>query len=115
MARSATAEERRHFVFAKKVSKTGTLEVPLRIVSPPLADGTVGVAYSQKLVSIGGKRPYTYALVVGALPTGLTLNANGTIAGTPTVAVIANFSVRVTDASTPTTKKSTRGYSIKIV
>src|SRR6185503_17342963 len=49
--------------------------------------GRVGVAYSSSLVATGGVGPYTYSIISGSLPTGLTLNAStGAITGTPTTA-----------------------------
>ena len=50
-----------------------------------LPNGTQGVAYSQTVSASGGTGPYTYAVSAGALPAGLSLNANsGAITGTPT-------------------------------
>ena len=45
-------------------------------------------------------------LASGALPAGLTLSASGTIAGTPTAAGPANFTVQVKDSSTTTATKA---------
>jgi hypothetical protein len=64
---------------------------------------TVGQVYSQSVGTAanvtGGTPPYTYALIGGALPGGLTLSTSGMIAGTPTAAGTFNFSVQVTDSS----------------
>src|SRR5262245_21897073 len=46
---------------------------PITIIPPNLPDGAVGAAYSQNLSTIGGNRPYTFSLLSGALPTGLSL------------------------------------------
>jgi hypothetical protein len=49
--------------------------------APALRDGYKGAAYSGALVATGAD---SYALAEGDLPAGITLNANGTITGTPT-------------------------------
>ena len=73
--------------------------LPLSISTASLANGTVGSAYSQTLVATGGITPYTWSLVAGSLPVGLSLNvATGVISGTPTTPGISNFTVQVSDA-----------------
>lgn len=47
----------------------------------------------------GGTPPYRWALVSGALPTGLTLQAAGILDGTPTVEGSFTATVRLTDAA----------------
>jgi hypothetical protein len=61
-----------------------------------LPNATVGVPYSQLLSSDGGYGPYQYQLV-GQLPRGLALTADGQVAGTPLVADTFQFRVSVTD------------------
>jgi hypothetical protein len=74
---------------------------PLTITSSgTLAPGNVNVDYSQQLQLNGGKNPYTWSLLTGALPAGLTLNAAGLISGKPTAVGTLNFTVRVVDAAT---------------
>ena len=81
---------------------------PLTITTSSLANGTVGSAYSQVVLASGGTLPYSWSLVAGqgTLPTGLTLNAAGTINGTPTTAGTYNFTVRVSDAASGTAQKA---------
>ena len=64
-----------------------------------LPNGIIGQAYSQGLSASGGQPPYTWAVIVGSLPSGLTLSANGVISGTPTAATVASFTVRATDSA----------------
>lgn len=66
------------------------------ISTETLPDGTIDVAYSQALAATGFGS-LTWELASGSLPAGLTLSSGGTIAGTPTGAETANFTVRVTD------------------
>ncbi|MEW6211010.1 MAG: putative Ig domain-containing protein [Acidobacteriota bacterium] len=86
---------------------------PLSITTSSLASGTVGAAYSQTLAATGGTTPYVWSLAAGSgpLPTGLTLNSNGTITGTPSVAGTFNFTARVNDSAQGSAQKA---FSITI-
>jgi len=64
--------------------------------SPILAPGTVGTAYAISLFANGGVQPFTWAVIAGALPNGLSLNGN-VISGTPTARGTFTFTARVTD------------------
>ena len=59
----------------------------------------VGQNYRANLQAAAGAQPYTFSIVSGSLPAGLTLDSNGTISGTPTVAGQSTVTFRVTDAS----------------
>ncbi len=74
--------------------------------SSPLSDGTVGSAYSQTLVATGGTAPYTWAVVSGGLPAGLTLGAAGVISGKPTAEGAYGFTVRVRDSEEQSATKA---------
>jgi len=69
-------------------------------VSSPLPSGAVGTAYSQNLAAAGGTGPYTYSLLSGLMPTGLSISG-GAISGTPSSAGTYLFTIQVTDSSTP--------------
>ncbi len=81
------------------------------IVSSSLPDGRVGTAYNYTLVA-DGTPPYTWA-PLGTLPPGLTLNANGTISGTPTTVGTYTFQVQVT-GSDPAPDVDDRYFTINI-
>jgi hypothetical protein len=83
------------------------------MISPgSLPSGTVGDAYSEQISADGGNAPYAYSVMSGSLPAGLSLDpTTGHIGGTPTVAVTADFVVRVEDAYGCL---ATRSYSIMI-
>jgi len=62
-----------------------------------LPDGTLSVAYSQPITATGGTSPYTFTIILGALPTGLTLTTGGLLSGTPSAAGSFTFTVKATD------------------
>ena len=76
--------------------------VPPLPLCPPGGTLLVGVQYSSKVPVAGGTPPFTYAIVAGALPPGLTLDpATGVIVGVPTTAGSFSFVVQVTDSAVP--------------
>jgi hypothetical protein len=77
----------------------------LTITTTALPAGTVGVGYSATLTATGGTPPYTWSLVSGSLPAGLSLTPNsGAISGTPTAAGTSSFTVQVTAGAQSATK-----------
>jgi hypothetical protein len=76
-----------------------TIICPLITVGPALLpNGTAGTAYNQINTASAGSAPYSFAVTVGSLPTGLNLNPNnGVINGTPTTAGTNTFTVTATD------------------
>jgi len=100
---------------ASNPAQSATKALSLAVVSPvkvttasALPAAKVGVAYSATLSAKGGTPPYSWSVLSGALPAGLSLSSSGVISGTPTKAGTSNFSVQVTDASSPvqTAKKA---------
>uniref|UniRef100_Q01RC5 Ig family protein n=1 Tax=Solibacter usitatus (strain Ellin6076) TaxID=234267 RepID=Q01RC5_SOLUE len=77
----------------------------LTVTTASLAGGTVGALYSQTLAASGGLGDDTWTVTVGALPTGLTLSTDGTIAGTPITAATSNFTVQAKDTLGATATK----------
>jgi uncharacterized protein YhjY with autotransporter beta-barrel domain len=90
-----------------------TISLAALTINPAsLPPATQGTAYSQTIAASGGSAPYTYAIVSGALPSGLTLNgSSGAISGTPSVNGLFNFTVQATD-STPNT--GMRAYTLNV-
>jgi Putative Ig domain len=79
-----------------------------------LPPGIVGTSYSQTLTAANGTAPYTWTLVAGSLPGGLSLSASGTISGTPTAEGSFDFTIRATDNGS--TRQSTqKAFSVAIV
>ncbi len=96
------------FTGCSSTSTDLTSSVKIAITTTSLPTGKVGTAYSTTLAATGGETPYTWALIGGTLPAGLSLNAStGAITGTPTTAASATpLSFTVTDSSSPVQRKS---------
>ena len=108
---------------------------PAPIVVPPLVITTTGSlpeagegqGYSQQLRVTGGTAPYSWSVVTGSLPPGLTLDATGLLSGTvPKAALLAgqakqatkvagsfSFDVQVTDSS-PQPQSATQQLSLQV-
>lgn len=71
----------------------------------PFPNGLVADAYTLDLLTkiTGGTGPYTFTVVSGALPPGLTLLTNGEVHGTPTTAGDYSLIVQVTSSADPVT------------
>lgn len=94
--------------FSSTKTETLTLDVDGVLVdTAQLADGTVGVAYSGNIQAVNGVGPYTWSLVSGAVPSGLSLTQVGNnfqLSGTPTLGANGTFyfDVQVTDSLSAT-------------
>lgn len=97
---------------------TLTLEAvsPLSVLTKRLPDAAPGKAYEYALRAEGGIQPYSWSVVSGSLPEGLTLSSAGLITGTaPSVSsdTTVNFVIRAGDyAYQPDTLE--QAYSIRV-
>ena len=86
-----------------------TLKVanPLMVNPGPLPLGALTTPYITTGLGAGGAAPVTWSLMNGStLPAGLTLNSNGSVSGTPTIAGVSpGFTVQVMDSETPPVSK----------
>lgn len=91
---------------------------PVEIITNSLPTASEGASYSAKLSSIGGDGNYTYSIVSGSLPPGLSLNSStGEISGTVSISDtgcsesgnVFNFVVQVSSCTT-----HTKGFSITV-
>ncbi len=92
------------------VTKTITLQV-LEATGPVVTTSTLpvaqlGVGYNTTLTATHGTGTYTWSLHSGTLPPGLTINASGTISGTPTTAGTYPITVSVQDGQGRTSHKN---------
>jgi hypothetical protein len=100
-----------------KFNQTGTRSFTLQIAAvmsittaSPFAPLRVGTASTLSLAASGGTGPYTWSVLSGSLPAGLTLNPDsGAITGTPTTAGTYGFAAQVTDVNRLTASKSFTG------
>ena len=97
---------------------TGTREMTLTVnaatiaVTPTtISNATVAQAYSQAFEASGGVGDIAFSLASGTLPAGLSLAADGTLAGTPTAGGNFAIEVLVTDAFGNT---GSRSYTLTV-
>jgi hypothetical protein len=85
---------------------------PVTITTPPtLPLGAVGTFYSQSLSAVGGIPPYSWSLVSGALPSGLSPSISGQISGNPTSGGTLGFTMKVVDAAS---SSATQTFSLTV-
>ncbi len=89
------------------------LACPTITISPTtLPDAVLNAVYSQQVTATGGSTPYTYSVITGSLPAGITLSASGLLSGTPTSLGVSNFTVQATDSTNCT---GTKAYTLQVV
>ncbi len=76
-----------------------TINPALAVATTELPRATVGRPYEHDLAATGGVSTREWSLIAGALPPGLSLDADGRIHGTPTIPARAVLTVRVADPS----------------
>ena len=81
------------------IAVSGVTSTTCTITTSGLPGGTVGSAYSATLAASGVTSPYTWTLVSGSLPAGLSISSSGVISGTPTTAASSTFTIRVADSA----------------
>ena len=70
--------------------------------------------YTQQLQEQGGIGNLTWTLASGALPAGINLSSSGLLSGTATASSVSNFTVQVTDSSTPP-RSGAQSYVLEVV
>ena len=87
---------------------------PLEITTAALADTDIGDGYAASIAAIGGTAPYTFTVATGELPAGVSLAADGSVAGTVgNGATTEFFTLQATDSSSPPLA-ATRDYAIRV-
>lgn len=75
---------------------------PFRVSTETLPLGTEETAYpSTTLVATDGTPAYSWSILSGGLPSGMSLSTAGAISGTPTIDGSYNLTVQVLDSETP--------------
>jgi hypothetical protein len=103
--------------------QTTSVDLTLTVNSPPalsitstmLAGAVLNNAYRAAIGFTGGTGPYTWSVTGGSLPPGLSLESStGAIWGTPSQTGSYQFSVSVTDSSTPTPQTASASLEIDV-
>ena len=88
--------------------------LPLAVTTTSLPGTSLNVAYpATTLQASGGVPPYSWSVLSGSLPPGLTLASNGAISGTATQSGNFAFIVQVTDSESPAMTAS-KGLAISV-
>jgi Putative Ig domain len=87
--------------------ESASQSVSITVTPKPITIKTTGLRavqshpYCHVLSAKGGDAPYTWTVTDGALPSGLTLNNDGSFTGSPSVSGTFTFTVQVSDAYVP--------------
>ncbi|MGB2635563.1 MAG: putative Ig domain-containing protein [Candidatus Acidiferrum sp.] len=85
----------------------------LQVSTTTLPAGATSTAYDAVLAATGGTAPYTWSVLSGSLPGGLTLSASGQITGTPTTSGSSTFTAQVKDSGAPA-QSASKSFTISI-
>jgi uncharacterized protein (TIGR03437 family) len=80
----------------------------------PLANSSVGAAYSFTFAATGGVTPYNWIVSSGSVPPGLTLSTSGALTGTPTATGTYSFTVQATDSTPSAPHTATQMFTLRI-
>jgi hypothetical protein len=81
---------------AATAQRSITVQAPLQITTTSLPGVLVNSSYDESLAAFGGDSPYTWSVITGSLPNGLSLSpANGEITGTATTVGSSTFTLQV--------------------
>ncbi|PYP87630.1 MAG: hypothetical protein DMF61_09775 [Blastocatellia bacterium AA13] len=79
---------------------------PLSIATSAISNATSGSQFTFQLAASGGSPNYTWLLLVGNLPSGMSLSSTGVISGISTGVGGYNFTVQVRDTAQQTVQKA---------
>lgn len=90
---------------------------PIITTTSPLPNGVRNQPYSRTLAATGGTGTLTWTITGGALPIAITLSAGGVLSGVTGTGSEGtyNFSVTVTDSTTPTQQSDTKSFELTIL
>jgi len=96
----------------ESVASAMTPAVPVVAIGPAtLPDGVVTAPYSASLSGSNGTGPYSFSVMSGTLPPGVTLSPSGTVTGAPTRGGTFTFTVQATSSGAG---PGTRTYTVKV-
>jgi hypothetical protein len=104
---------------AAAVNFTLTVVQQLVVTTTTLPNATENVPYTATILTSGGTPPISFSLTNESFPPGLTItqpavsSTSDTLAGTPTLAGIYNFTESVADSGNPQ-QMATQGYTITV-
>lgn len=98
---------------AQPLSISVAPDTPVAIKTASLRTAHENATYAETLAASGGTAPYTWAITAGALPGGLSLGTSGHISGQPSVSGSFQFTIQVTDSTTPA-ETATRNLSLVV-
>jgi hypothetical protein len=111
-ALTGTATDGGEFTFTAQVTdgagRVATRSLSLTVARAPtiqtggIPAGDVGSSYAAQFQATGGTGAYTWSVIEGALPAGLTLSSSGAITGTPLAVGSSTFTVQVADQAAAT-------------
>ncbi|MGI8525259.1 MAG: putative Ig domain-containing protein [Pseudolabrys sp.] len=78
-------------------SGTALAQFTITLQPNTLPAATIGTPYSVTVTAVGGNAPYTFSLLSGSLPAGLSLDSAGNITGTP-ASGSQTFQIQANDA-----------------
>jgi len=82
---------------------TSIAAIAALMLNGPTSTAQLGVPYNSALTASGGIAPYSFQIISGSLPSGLTLNTStGAITGTPKSTGTFSFEAQVTDSQAHT-------------
>ncbi|MFK3967151.1 putative Ig domain-containing protein [Ensifer adhaerens] len=105
------------YLAASNVSQSFLVSAPIFAFTPAagaLPTATVATTYSQSFTANGGTAAYSYALASGVFPAGLSLDAAGTLSGTPTADGSFTFTVQATDTHGATATSGSYSLEVRI-
>jgi hypothetical protein len=88
--------------------------LPLNVTSTSVPTAVINKSYSTTLTATGGLAPFTWSIISGTLPAGLTMSSSGVISGAATTTGSQDFTVQVTDSQTPTHAVATGALTLKV-
>ena len=84
-------------------SSSSSVEKFMILTPSPLPTGNIDSAYGMTLTASG--HPVTWSVILGSLPTGLSMSLGGVISGTPTTQTTYTFTVQVVDLNSVAVSK----------